>query len=153
MKTVTSLAGTFLVMLAASASAQAADCVGLDDIVQVAPAEDKGLWARFMSGLDVAKQDECASLTTVVDKVLNRKRTGGRKLEDDKPLDVVAAEANLQQALDDPAIRKRFDELRTQIPDEGARMLYEAAILDSEGYYDARELRIRQLREKLHTRG
>ena len=91
----------------------------------------------------------CASLASVLNKLASRGKTGGRRLEDEKPLDPLQAQAELQKALSDPEIRARLEKIREDVQDEDARLVYEAAILDEEGYYDARELKIQQLQRKL----
>jgi phage terminase small subunit len=81
---------------------------------------------------------------------VNREKTGGRKLEPEKPLDPKKAQANLEAALKDPAIRARLDNARAEIKDENVLLAYEAAVFDEEGYYDARELKIQQLLQQLN---
>ncbi|MGZ5631747.1 MAG: hypothetical protein ACXWIP_12995 [Burkholderiales bacterium] len=39
--------------------------------------------------------------------------------------------------------------MRREVQDENMRLAYEAAILDEEGYYNARDLRIMQLSDRL----
>lgn len=91
----------------------------------------------------------CGSLISVLNKLPSRRKIGGRRLEDEKPLDLQQAQAELQKALSDPEIRARLEKIREDVQDEDARLVYEAAILDEEGYYDARELKIQQLQRKL----
>lgn len=149
------MARSFLVVLVLALMLPAtpvftAGCVGLSKIKEQNPGSVMdNLAAGLQKIFSEAKEEQCGSLVSVMDKVLNRKRAGGRRLEETKPLDVVAAQANLDQALQDPQIRARFDDASASIPDENARLFYEAAILDEEGYYDARELRIAQLLEKM----
>lgn len=92
----------------------------------------------------------CGSLASVLNKLTNRGTTGGRRLEKDKPLDPTEAQANLDAALQDPEIRTRIEKVRSEIKDENVRLVYEAAIFDEEGYYNARELIIQWLRQKLN---
>jgi hypothetical protein len=119
--------------------AHAGECVGLVDIQK---ATHRPLPPNLPS---VA----CGSITTVIASVMNRSRIGGRKLEDDKPVNVAEAQQNLNSALRDSSIRRRMDQLRRDVHDEDVRAIYEAAILDEEGYYKARDLRIMQLSERL----
>ena len=91
----------------------------------------------------------CDSLAKVLNEVTSRGETGGKKSKKDKPLDLRKAEGNLQQALSVPDIRSRIDRIRAEVADEGAQLAYEAAILDEAGYEDARELKIRQLQQRL----
>ena len=60
------------------------------------------------------------------------------------------AQANLDAALKDPAMKTLFDKARAEIKDESVLLAYEAAVLDDEGYYDARELKIQQLMQRLN---
>ena len=92
----------------------------------------------------------CGSFLSVVMKLMNRDVTAGRRLEKDRPFNPAAAQANLEKALRDPEVRKRIDALRREVPDETVRLLHEAVVFDDEGYYDARELRIQQLRRRLN---
>jgi hypothetical protein len=91
----------------------------------------------------------CGSISTVVAKIINRNRTSGRKLEDDKPLNLAEAQKNLAAAMRDPNVRRRIEQSRRNIQDENLRLVYEAAILDEEGYYHARDLRVQQLSERV----
>ena len=86
----------------------------------------------------------------MLSRVVSREKTGGRKLEPDKPLDLKKAQANLEAALKDPEIKARVDKARAEIKDENVLIAYEAAVFDEEGYYDARDLRIQQLQQRLN---
>lgn len=92
----------------------------------------------------------CGSFLSVIGKIMNRDPTGGRRLEKDKPFNPAAAQANVDKALRDPEVRKRIEALRRDVPDETVRLMFEAVVFDEEGFYDARELRIRQLQERLN---
>ncbi|MGH8763396.1 MAG: hypothetical protein ACREUR_09230 [Nitrosospira sp.] len=92
----------------------------------------------------------CESLALVLRKLAGNSKTGGRRLESDKPLDIQLANENLQEALNDASIRSRIEKMQGEVKDADARLVYEAAILDEEGYYDARELKILQLQQKLN---
>jgi hypothetical protein len=126
-----------IVMLVLSLSAlghdlgHAAECVGL------AP--------------EVSKQDStlaaCSSLTSVWAKVTKQKKVGGRQLEKERPLNPAEAQANLAAAQKDPAIRARLERAAKEIADPIVRLVYEAAILDEEGFYAARDLKIQQLQQ------
>ncbi|MGZ5147441.1 MAG: hypothetical protein ACXWCP_28225 [Burkholderiales bacterium] len=91
----------------------------------------------------------CGSLMTIVDRFMHRARKSGRRLEDDQPLNTSEAQATLNAALRDAAIRRRIEQMRREVQDENMRLAYEAAILDEEGYYNARDLRIMQLSDRL----
>jgi hypothetical protein len=114
-------------------------CIGVQQLQQLIPGSTAGKMPSVV----------CGSLTSVLAKIMNRNRTSGRKLEDDKPLNPSEAQANLNAALRDAGIRRRIDQMRREVPDENARLVYEAAILDEEGYYNARDLRIQQLSDRL----
>lgn len=86
----------------------------------------------------------CGSLQNVLTMLERSNRTGGRRLETDKPFDPVAAQANLDAALRKPEVRARLDELRA-VEDANERLAYEAAVLDDEGFYDARNLKLDQI--------
>jgi hypothetical protein len=91
----------------------------------------------------------CDSLAKVLNELTRRGETGGKKSKKDKPLDLRKAEGSLQKALSMPDIRSRLDQVRADVADEGVQLVYEAAILDEMGYEDARELKIRQLQQRL----
>ncbi|MDB6142214.1 MAG: hypothetical protein JWP80_1258, partial [Pseudomonas sp.] len=78
--------------------------------------ECRGLLAINPQLASNAEQVDCGSLTTVMDSVVNSKKTGGRKLEEDKPYDPAAAQANLVKAQADPDVRKRLDKIRKDVP-------------------------------------
>lgn len=128
-----------------------AECVGLSK--QLGQAEKSvlaNIWGSIqllVSSEEPVKED-CGSLATVIDHLTNRKRTGGRRLEEEKPLDVQAARADLDKAMQDEEIRARLDKARATFPDETAAMIYQAAILDAAGHYAARDLIVSQLVER-----
>lgn len=92
----------------------------------------------------------CDSLRAVLGKLSHGERTGGRKLEGDRPFDEAAALKDLEAARRDPPIRNRIEKIRREVVDENARLALEAAVMDEEGHYGGRELLIRQLRQKLN---
>jgi|SoiMethySBSTD1v2_1073268.scaffolds.fasta_scaffold936297_2 hypothetical protein len=130
-----------LVAYLCSSSARADDCVGLVEL-------QKALSTQVSSFLNSLVG--CGSLTTVVKRLMSRKRTSGRRLEEEQPLNVTQAQANANAAMKDPTVRRKLDQARREIPDENTRLAYEAAIFDEEGYYGARDLRIQQLSERLN---
>ena len=139
--------GLAIIVLGGGGDAQAAGCVGLLSI----PGVQKELTLGTLPSLQEkarAGGAACGSFVSVLDKVIKRNKTAGRRLEGEKPLNVGAAQANVDAALRDPEIRKQIQALR-RVPDENLRLLYEAAIFDEEGYYNARELRIQQLLQRL----
>jgi hypothetical protein len=150
-KTLTSTLAAAAALLMGSTAAHADKCVGLEKFA----AEKPGLSAKpaFLqlkaAGEAPPPGVDCSSLSSVFKRVVDGTRTGGRKLEEDKPFDRAEAQANLEKALENPEVRAQLEKLQHDVPDETTRLLYEAAVLDSEGFYDARELRIHQLREKV----
>jgi len=128
-----------------SPAALAQKCVGL---MQIPPNASSSLIAFFNSFM--ASNPPCGSGKAVLNRIVSRDKTGGRKLEPDKPLDTKKAQANLDAALADPAIKARIDKARAEIRDESVLLAYEAAVFDDEGYYDARELRVQQLLQRIN---
>lgn len=126
-------------------AAHAQKCVGL---LQIRPDASPALLAFIKSFLE--REPPCGSAKAVLSRIVSRDKTGGRKLEPDKPLDTKKAQANLDAALKDPGIKARFDQARAETSDENVLLAYEAAVLDEEGYYDARELKIQQLLQRLN---
>ena|SRR5690242_12247329 len=131
----------FLFVLFLSTTAGAADCVGVVEL-------QKALSAPLTSVL--GSLVGCGSLTTVAKKIMSRKRTSGRRLEEEQPLNMSEAQANANAAMKDPTVRRKLEQARREISDEKTRLAYEAAIFDEEGYYGARDLRIQQLSERLN---
>lgn len=119
-------------LLTASLTSMAQDCKGLQDLQYQ---NDK-------------PQADCGSLLSVLDRLLNTHKTGGRKLEEDRPFNAQAAQANLAQAQADPEVRPRLEKIRKEVADPTRRLVYEAAVFDEEGYYGARDLRINQIKQQ-----
>ncbi|MGZ9031032.1 MAG: hypothetical protein ACXW2G_06640 [Burkholderiaceae bacterium] len=128
-------------------TARAEKCVGLAQI-QIPANASHALVAFFTSFM--ASKPPCGSGKAVLSRIVSRDKTGGRKLEPDKPLDTNKAQANVEAAMKDPAIKARIDKARAEISDQTVLLAYEAAIFDDEGYYDARELRVQQLLQRLN---
>jgi hypothetical protein len=128
-----------------SNSADAQNCRGLLDI----PATASSALTAFIKSLSDTNA-ACGSVKVVLSRVVSREKTGGRKLEPDKPLDLKKAQANLEAALKDPEIKARVDKARAEIKDENVLLAYEAAVFDEEGFYDARDLKIQQLQQRLN---
>lgn len=137
----------FSVLFGAAATFAGDECTGLNNILKGLP-ESGGFGTSIKAWLKIDTAD-CGSLTSVTDKLVHRNKTSGKRLEKEKPFDPKEAEANLNTALADPAIQARLNKLKQAVPDENGRLFLEAAILDEEGYYPARELRIQQLLEKM----
>jgi hypothetical protein len=125
-------------LLATSPMSMAENCRGLQDI---------GTKAQQYE--DNEAQADCGSLMSVLDRLFNTRKTGGRKLEEDRPFNVQAAQTDLAKAQADPEVRARLEKLRRTVADPTRRLVYEAAVLDEEGYYGARDLRINQIKQQL----
>jgi hypothetical protein len=134
---------TLLLLLAylCSGSARAAECVGVVELQKALSTQVSSFFSSLVG---------CGSLTTVVKRIMSRNRTSGRRLEEEQPLNMQEAQANLNAAVKDPAVRRKLEQARREISDEKTRLAYEAAIFDEEGYYSARDLRIQQLSERLN---
>ena len=135
-----------LTVCAWSSPATAQKCVGL---LEIPAGATSGAIKAFIKSFNDT-QPPCGSGKVVLSRVINREKTGGRKLEPDKPLDLKKAQANLDAALKDPAIKARLDKARAEIKDENVLLAYEAAVFDDEGYYEARELKIQHLLQRLN---
>lgn len=96
-----------------------------------------------------ASPEECESYASVLGALFNGKSGSGRQLEEERPLDIAEAQKNFNQALQDAPVRDRLEAAQKDIADENVRLVYEAVVLDSEGYYNARELRISQVLQQL----
>jgi hypothetical protein len=132
-----------LLLLAAS-TAMAQDCKGLQDLQDSAQAQTTVNNIR-----EDKEQTDCGSLMSVLDRLFNTRKTGGRKLEVDRPFNASAAQAELTKAQADPEVRPRLEKIRKEVTDPTRRLVYEAAVLNDEGYYSARDLRINQLKQQL----
>lgn len=137
-----------VVLISASASVMAKECKGLQDLQNQSSGN-----SAISSLLQLIWSDnepvECGALTSVLDSVVNGRKTGGRKLEEDRPFNAQAAQADLAKAQADPEVRQRLEKIRKEVSDPKRRLVYEAAALDEEGYYGARDLRINQLKQQL----
>ena len=101
--------------------------------------------ARRMEMLSVPSGMECADLGKILSKLVNSGVQAGKKLEHDQPFNSAAAQAELDQALQqNPELKSQLDALRSAVTDDYERMLYEAALLQSNSLYGARDLRLQQ---------
>jgi hypothetical protein len=98
------------------------------------------IWSSFTD------DKNCDSIRAVLSLIDQRQVTGGRKLEANRPFDPAAAESELSQAQNDaelaPMLRRAAEGT-----DHTARLVREAALLHEYGYYKARDMRVKQLRE------
>ena len=142
------LASTAVLFLCAGA-AHGADCVGLKKAMEQA---EKSVSSNILGSIRLlfgaTPQEDCGSLATVLGRISTRRVVGGRRLEEDQPLDPAVAQTELDKALQDEAVRARIDKARADLTDENARLLSQAVILDSEGYYAARDLIVLRLAQK-----
>lgn len=100
--------------------------------------------ARNMETLSVPMGMSCSDLGKVLSRLINGSSPGGKKLYDIGPLDVPAAQAEFQQAQQDPDLKMQLDGLRGTVADDQERLLYEAALLQSNSLYGARDLLLQQ---------
>ena len=103
------------------------------------------IMATNMAAQDIPTGVSCSALGKVFGRLAHGSRPAGKRLEDDKPLDVAAAQAELDQALQqDPELKAQLEAVRSAVTDEEERLLYEAALLQSNNLYGARDLRLQQ---------
>jgi hypothetical protein len=124
----------------------AVECVGLSKMTYTG-----GMLRQIVDTLlgGPTSEASCGSLESVVGKIARQNKVGGRRLEKDRPLNPAEAQANLAAAEKNPAVRARLERVAKEVQDEKVRAVYEAAILDEEGFYAARDLKIRELQEVL----
>lgn len=128
-------------VLPASLTAMAQDCKGLQDL--------PGNYVKMKESVGNAPAlADCGSLKSVFDRLSSTRKVGGRKLEEDRPFNAQTAQADLAKAQSDPEVRPRLEKVRKEVADPTTRLVYEAAILDEEGYYSARDLRINQIKQQ-----
>lgn len=137
---------TLLLLCGTSAFAQ--DCKGLQALNLKAKGSTLGNLVSAIMG-NKSEPIECGSLESVLASVAKTHKAGGRKLEEDRPFNLQEAQANLAEAQSEPLVKRRLEQIRKNVQDANQRLLYEAATLDEEGYYGARDLRIRQLQQQL----
>lgn len=105
--------------------------------------------ARKMEMLSVPTGMVCSDLDKVLSRLVNGSVPAGKRLQDDEPFDAAAAQSELEQALQqNPALKAQLDAVRSAVTDEQERMLYEAALLQSNHLYGARDLRLQEFLER-----
>jgi hypothetical protein len=132
-------------------------CTGLASVVaqprgKLPPAVLERIRAmtRKMELLSLPTGVDCAGFRIVFDMLANGKATGGKRLFGDQPSDLTAAQAELEQALQQSAdLRASLDSFRSVVADDQDRLIYEATLLQSKGLYKARDLRLRQFIEQV----
>ncbi|MNZ60752.1 hypothetical protein D3C78_788270 [compost metagenome] len=123
-----------------------AECRGLSDLQSSSAAAEE---LSRLTKTDSSPPTDCGTLASVWHSLMNTGRTGGRKLEEDRPYNASEAQANYAKAQSDPEVRQRLDQVGKEVSNGNLRLLYQAAILDEEGYYSARDMLVRQLRQQL----
>ncbi len=106
--------------------------------------EAQGVARLSVFTLPVAQKKYCTSIGKVLGRMMAGRKAGGRKLEEDKPLDLAAAERERQTALADPELRADLAALTWQEADPARRAVLEAAVFHDFGHYQARDLALRQ---------
>lgn len=82
----------------------------------------------------------CSAVVKVLAQLQATKKPGGRKLHEGKPLDRAAAQAELLKARSDPDFTSKLTAVSEGVTDPTGRLVVEAALLDDEGYFAARQL-------------
>lgn len=145
-----STALSILAALLLSSASHGDDCIGLYKQV----AEKAG--TSPMDKLKMIASDlfssSCGSAYTVANQTLGRNKSAHLRLEGKKAFDPALGQANLDEALKDPAVQEQLNAAKPQITDDDSWLLYQATVFDSEGYYDARNLMVLQLQQKLNIK-
>ncbi|MET0517558.1 MAG: hypothetical protein ABW005_01865 [Burkholderiaceae bacterium] len=136
---VASVAGT--ASMGAPAPAKAASCDARGSVGE--------LKSQSFSQAFSTSPSLCGSLASVLKRLFSRSAGAGRKLEGDKPLNLVTARREYQAAQADPAFSAELKSLTADEADPIRRAALEAALLDEQGYYEARDLLLRELSQKL----
>jgi hypothetical protein len=134
----------WLAILVAGAPLYAAECSAP---AQLKAAQENSL-ARVFRAVFLAAPDkgiDCGSIASVWQKVTLREKTGGRKLEPEAPLDIRAARQEWSEAQRNPALAARLADVEKHTSDPVERAIYQAAILDEEGLYWARDAKLAEL--------
>ena len=136
--------GLSLLLAAVVPLAHAADCV-VPAQIQAAQANNivQAFNAVFVQA--PTKGVDCGSIASVWHKLALRGKTGGRKLEADAPLDLEVASRQLQQAQRDPTVSARLAAVQQNTSNPIELAILQAAILDEEGLYTARDARVADL--------
>lgn len=133
--------GLSLLLAACFSLAHAADCV-VPAQIKVAQGNTMAQAFNAVFTAAPAKGVDCGSIASVWQKLALRGKTGGRKLEADAPLDMNEARRQLQQAQRDPAISARLAAVQRNTSNPVELAILQAAILDEEGLYTARDARV-----------
>jgi len=82
----------------------------------------------------------CANIGKALAQLQSARAPGGRKLHEGKPLNRAVAEQELRTARADPEFMRRLTGAAEGVTDPTARLVVEAALLDDDGYFAARQL-------------
>jgi hypothetical protein len=140
------ISSTFLVMLLTVPPV--AHPAGCDVPQQIRNAQDNE-WKQVFLSLFVGasgKGIDCGSIASLWYHTTEGGKPRGRKLEPAGKLDVAAAQSEWQQAQADPNIGPRLAELQKTTTDPTQLVLYQAALLDQERKYLARDWRLLSLK-------
>lgn len=91
----------------------------------------------------------CGSLSSVMSKMFQQGKVGGRRLEGDKGMNMAAANEEWQSAIREPEIARKVEELKSASLDRQQFLFFVAVLMDEEGYYGARDLVIGTLTEQI----
>jgi hypothetical protein len=148
------LAASIALAACCDSHAQATDrCVGLEAIT-LKPRGDLPLSViKRIQRLAISMQQQplpasvsCGSISKAIDRLVNGKPIGGKRLENDAPFDTAAAQAELDQAIQQEAgLSDELAQVQVAAADIDARLLLEAAVLHDRGVFKARDLRLQQL--------
>lgn len=134
-------------MLALAGIVRADECLGL--YKKVDEKTNTSTWDKLKLIAGDMLASGCSSASTVANQTLGRNRTARMRLEDAQAYDAAAAQADFDKAMQDPAVQEQLAAAKDQIADADSWQLYQATVFDNEGYYDARNLVVRQLQQKL----
>lgn len=126
---------------AASAAPREARCEARSSVDDV-----KG--QRFTQAFSAPAQ-VCGSLRAVLKRLFSREAAAGRKLEKDRPLNLDSARREYKTAMADPALAAQLKTLQAEESDPLRRRALEAALLDEQGHYEARDLVLREIATEL----
>ena len=123
------------------AAASPGDATACDLPAQLQAAQTNSLVRAFRSVFlgAAAKGIDCGSIASVWQKVALSTKTGGRKLEANAPLDINVARQQWEGALRDKTVAARLNAAASGTESAAEVAIYQAAILDEEGLYSARD--------------
>lgn len=96
-----------------------------------------------------ASKSVCSSWVFNLTRLASTIASGGRKLEGERPLDLNAAARENQQALADPEFVADLEKLTAAEPDELRKKLLKAALLQDNGFFDAAQALLLEIKPVL----